>query len=411
MAGTGSLFFRERPSHGRTERRWVATMRMPDGSRPTMACGHDHRRSDRHPCPEAVAALDTLRRIRDGLAPPDLRTLTVGRFLQRWVNRLDLAPATIRQHEMIVRVHLEPAFRGRLLTQLVPSDVDAYLARNDLDPQTLRHHRATLRRALSDAVRDGYIDRNPAALSHAPRMHKAERRYLTAAEARRLIDSSRNERLWPLWTLLVCTGLRLSEALGLSWGDITWGGNDETGSDGEHRGRLQGHRRSGDADSLRVELHGRTGPTLTVRRKLLRVEGKWATDAPKTAKSRRTITLIPQAIEALRVQQERQDADRGDRPRPLRGLVFTTETGLPIHGTNVLPPFRRALRDAGLPTELTLHGLRHSCAAILMEAGVPLPVIAEILGHSSIRVTMDIYGHLNPKHHADAARRLAEMLG
>lgn len=372
MAGTGSVFFRERPSHGRTERRWVATMRMPDGSRPSIACPHDHKRSDRHPCPEATANLDTLRRIRDGLAPPDLRALTVGRFLQRWVSRLDLAPATIRQHEMIVRVHLEPAFRHRLVTQLVPSDVDAYLDRRDLDPQTLRHHRATLRRALSDAVRDGYIDRNPAALSHAPRMQKAERRYLTATEARRLIDSSRDERLWPLWTLLVCTGLRLSEALGLSWGDVS-------------------------------------GTTLTVRRKLLRVDHQWATDKPKTAKSRRTITLIPPAIEALAEQQRRQDADRGTRPRPIRGLVFTTETGLPIHGTNVLPPFRRALEAAGLP-KVTLHDLRHSYATVALAAGVPMPVIAATLGHSSLRVTADLYAHVTPELHEEAAAKVAEAL-
>lgn len=375
MRGEGSLFLRTRSSHGKTERRWVATMRMPDGSRPAYACSHQHEKGEKRPCPEAQARLDELERIKRDLAPPDLRTLTVGDFLRRWVMGMtDLAPMTYRQHEMIVRVHLEPAFRHKLLTALRPSDVDAYLSRRDLHPQTLRHHRSTLRRALNDAVRDQYIASNPAALSRPPRLRTTERRYLTAAEARRLIDTSRDDRLWPLWTLLVTTGLRLSEALGLAWSDV-------------------------DLDA----------GTVRVARRLLRVNGEWRTTQPKTAKSRRTVMLIPQAVEALREQRVRQDEWR-DSPKPIDGLVFTTPSGKPIHGPNVLPSFYRALERAGLP-RLTLHDLRHSCATMLLTAGVPLPVIAKTLGHSSIRVTADLYAHIVPELERDAAARLAEALG
>lgn len=372
MTGTGSLFLRTRRSHGKIERRWVATIRLPDGSRPSAACPHQHSPAEKRECAESKANLDQLKAIRDEQAPPDVRNLTVGDFLSRWVTMLDLAPATIRQHEMIVRVHLEPAFRRKPLANLKAADVDAYLRRKDLDPQTLRHHRATLRRALQDAVRDGYVDKNVASLSRAPRMRKAERRYLTAQEARRLIDTSRDDRLWPLWSLLVTTGLRLSEALGLAWSDIE-------------------------------------GDTLHVRRKLLRVNGEWRTDEPKTAKSRRSVTLIPLALEALRVQKERQDAER-NAPQPIDGMVFTTPSGQPIHGPNVLPPFYKALKRAGLP-RLTLHDLRHSCATIQLAAGVPLPVIARNLGHSSIRVTADLYAHIVPELERDSARRLSEALG
>jgi len=80
---------------------------------------------------------------------------------------------------MIVRVHLTPAIGHRRLTTLKPSDVDAYLKRRDLDPQTLRHHRATLRRALQDAVRDGYLDKNVAALSHPPLMKLSSRSFVS----------------------------------------------------------------------------------------------------------------------------------------------------------------------------------------------------------------------------------------
>jgi integrase len=282
-----------------------------------------------------------------------------------------LAPATMRQHAMIVDRHLIPALGARRLVALSPAHVDAYLAAKRLDPQTLRHHRSTLRRALADAVRDGLVTRNAAALSRPPRMHKAERRYLTAPEVRRVIDETQDERLWPLWTLIVTTGLRVSEALGLRWSDVDW-----------------------------------QAQTVTVARTLQYV-GEWRFEEPKSRKSRRTIPLIPDALAALREQQARQEGEAG--VRLIAGLVFYTDAGRPIHSSNVLPQWYRALQRIGLP-KVTIHDLRHSCATLLLGAGVPLPVIADILGHSTVRVTADLYAHIVPELRRDAADRLARAL-
>lgn len=423
--GSGSLFLRTRQSHGKTERRWVATVRMPDGSRPSSACPHEHGLRERRPCDEALQKLAELQAIRARKLPLDVRTLTVGRYLERWSTVLtDLAPSTIRQHREIIANHLISGF-PMLLTDLRPSDVDAYLAHKDRHPQTLRHHRATLRRALTDAVRDGYIERNPVSLSRAPRIPRKERRYLSAQEAVRLIESSRNDRLWPLWTLLVSTGLRLTEALSLAWSDTDLGGNDA----GERAIRLRGagvtegahpHHRAGGSDARGTDgsgpedrphpaAHGGGGPSLTVRRQLIRVDGAWRPQEPKTDRSRRTISLTPRAVEALREQRIRQAELRHGEPEPIDMLVFTTSTGAPIHGTNVLPPFRRALTRAGLP-RVTLHALRHSYAAIALGAGVPLIVVSRTLGHSSIRITADIYAEVIPELFEDAAERMAKAL-
>lgn len=119
--------------------------------------------------------------------------------------------------------------------------------------------------------------------------------------------------------------------------------------------------------------------------------------------------LIPIAVEALAEQRRRQDAERGDHPRPIDGLVFTTPTGNPIHSSNLLPPFRAMLARLGLP-KVTVHDLRHSAATMMLTAGVPLPVIAEILGHSTMRVTADLYAHIVPELRRDAADRLTEAL-
>ena len=358
--GEGTLFQRSRAG------RWVAMVTMTDGRRRSASAASKT---------EGVALLRDLLRQRDQ-SVADPRRVRLGPFLNRWIASLsdDLAPATIRQHEMIVRRHLIPAFGHRLLTGLTPSDVDAYLERLELDPQTKRHHRATLRRALAMAVRDGLVSRNVAALSTAPRMQKAERTYLTTAQVRHLIAEARSERLWPLWTLIATTGLRVSEALGLAWSDMDL-----------------------------------TAGTVTVSRQLARLDGKWTRTQPKTRRSRRTIPLTPPAIDALHEQRLRQDHERGDHPRPIDALVFTTPRGQPIHSTNILPAWYATLRRLGLP-KITTHDLRHSAASMMLAAGIPLAVIADILGHSTMRVTADLYAHVGTELRRDAVDRLAEAL-
>lgn len=354
--GEGSLFQRSRDG------RWVATVTMTDGRRRSASAASKT---------EGVALLRDLLRQRDQ-AVADPRRLRLGPYLNRWIASLELAPATVRQHEMIVRRHLIPALGHRLLLSLTPSDVNAYLAALELDPQTKRHHRATLRRALTMALADGLVHRNVAALSTPPRMDKAERRYLTTEQVRHLIEAGREDRLWPLWVLIVTSGLRVSEALGLVWSDV---------SDG----------------------------TLTVSRQLSRVDGAWRRTPPKTRRSRRSIPLIPSAVAALAEQRRRQDAELGEHPRPIDGLIFTTPTGQPIHSSNLLPPFRALLHRLGLP-KITVHDLRHSAASTMLAAGIPLAVIADILGHSSIRVTADLYAHIGIDLRRDARDRLAEAL-
>ena len=127
----GSLFFRRR------DRRWVAKVSMPDGSRPSAS----------HPDKaEAKRLLAELIRLRDVGARPADHRMTVGQFLRRWLDDVGpiLAPETIRKHESIVRVHLTPALGHRLLSELSVGDVRSYMAGRALDPQTVRHHRATL---------------------------------------------------------------------------------------------------------------------------------------------------------------------------------------------------------------------------------------------------------------------------
>jgi len=150
------------------------------------------------------------------------------------------------------------------------------------------------------------------------------------------------------------------------------------------------------------------GPSLTVRHQLAREDGEWVRRPPKTAKGRRTIPLTPLGVEALRARRETQREDRGIPSTD--GLVFTSERGHPLHGENTVKRLYDALDAAGLP-RVTQHDLRHSCATLLFSLGVPIEVIADILGHSSSRFTADLYGHRVAALSVDATNRMQEALG
>ncbi len=159
-----------------------------------------------------------------------------------------------------------------------------------------------------------------------------------------------------------------------------------------------------------VDLEGRT---LTVRHTLQRYGGEYHLDDPKTDRSRRTISLPPQLVDALRRHRAQQNEERllvgqlwaGNR----WGLVFCNELGEPLDGVAVTRAFQKKLTDLGLPTQ-RFHDLRHAAATFLIAQGVPLRVVMEILGHSTIATTADVYGHVLPEIGREATDRVAAVL-
>ena len=187
----------------------------------------------------------------------------------------------------------------------------------------------------------------------------------------------------PLFAVAATTGLRQGELLGLSWSD--------------------------------VELDG-TQPTLTVRRSLARAEGrnKYMLAEPKTAKSRRTIELGSTAARALHRQKARQAADKlafgPDLWQDVDSLVFTDEVGRPLRPWAVTKTFAAALKRLGLP-HVRFHDLRHGAASLMLSQGVPLKLVSEQLGHSSIAITSDVYAHLDRESKRAAADALERAIG
>jgi len=328
---------------------------------------------------DAVRALEKLRKaVGDGFA--DGRT--VGEYLTVWVEKVKpgLRTSSHREHSRHVLTYLRP-LHAIELAKLTPAHVERALAgllEGGLSANTVRGTRTSLRRALHDAQRDGLVARNAAALARPPRVERREMVALSADEVRRLLADTADDDMGPLWALAVGSGLRRGELLALRWSDI-------------------------DADA----------GTLVVRRTLALAEGGgFEMTAPKTPRSRRTVNLPAFARDALRHQKARQAALRlaaGKAWQDRDGLVFTDEVGRPVDPNTVSSRFHRVALRLGLP--VGLHGLRHTAATLMLQAGVPLKVVSDALGHSTISITADVYSHVTPDLRREAASALDRALG
>lgn len=131
----------------------------------------------------------------------------------------------------------------------------------------------------------------------------------------------------------------------------------------------------------------------------------------KTKSSRRDLPLIDVIAAGLRAQRSRQLEERlaAGKDWQETGFIFTTRIGTPLDARNVVRKYHNALRDAGLDLR-RFHDLRHGCATLLLAQGVPLKTVSDILGHSQISITADIYGHVVPETHRTALGMIEKVL-
>lgn len=150
---------------------------------------------------------------------------------------------------------------------------------------------------------------------------------------------------------------------------------------------------------------------LRVRQALRWVDGMPQFVEPKTKQSRRTFALADNVVKALRKHRKAQLEDRllAGADWQQSGLVFTTRTGRPLDGINVARDFKRMLKRAGLPVR-RCHDLRHTTASLLLYQKVQPRVVADLLGHSEIRTTMDLYSHVAPALQREAAQQMDALL-
>lgn len=329
---------------------------------------------------EALERLAAARKAFEGGLSPGSRSRTMSDFLRQWLDatRSRVRPSTLEAYELNIR-RLTPHIGRIRLGDLNAAAIQATYGRlleAGLSPRSVEQAHTVLHAALAQAARWGLVGRNPAASVAPPRPQRHEMRTLTVDQLLQLFEHTRGHRLHALWVLLATSGLRLGEALGLTWEDV-------------------------DFDNGR----------LVVRRALRRQRGAGLVLAePKTAKSRRTVHLASAATEALREHRRQQAQLELASERWLEsGLIFTSLNGGPMESGVANDVLNRALIKLGLP-RIRIHDLRHTAATLLLESGAHPKVVQELLGHSTITLTLDTYSHVTPALHHDAATRMDRLL-
>ncbi len=330
---------------------------------------------------------DLQRQIDTGYIPPTRRE-TVAQLLSRWdsdVLSTQVKPLARENYRAVAERHIVPTLGRTQVSNLTVADVQHLLAAKlvgtlegsrPLSVSTVRRIRSVLAQALNECVVEGTLSRNVAALTKPPKSERAEGRTLTPDQARALLAAMDDHRLGALFALMLSTGLRRGEALGLRWADIDLS-----------RG------------------------IVVVRRQLQRVSGELVTNDVKTSKSRRAVNVAPPVVKLLEAHKVAQAKDRlacRDAWQETE-YVFTTQLGTPLDPRNIHRDFQTICIKAGVG-KWHPHELRHSAASLMLSAGVPLQVVSDVLGHSSIRMTADVYGHILQPQREDAASALAGVL-
>lgn len=353
--GEGSIWQRK-------DGRWCAAAYMPaveGGVRRVYAYGRT--RADAH-----RKLRDLLNRA-DTHVPVTPAALTVAAYLTEWLIhvRRHVRPTTYAGYESNSRLHILPRIGRRKLTQLGPRDVRKMIddmRADGLKPRSIQYAHATLRNALEHAYREELVSRNVARMVRIEQPVKLNPiEPMTVEEARKFLACVRDHRLCSMWTITLMLGLRRSEVCGLRWEHVDFA-----------------------AGSLRIAQ--------TVQR----VDGKLREMPTKTRRSNRTVPLPARCRFALadhHAQLQQQGGSIG-RPAQPRGFVFGTSHGTPLEPRNMTRMFREVCEANGIRV-VRLHDLRHTCVSLLLAQGVHPRVVMEIVGHSAIEMTMNVYGHVN----------------
>jgi integrase len=310
--------------------------------------------------------------------------LTVGAYLDTWLQgKHGLKPSTKENYRAAVELYIRPHLGSIRLVDLRPHHLDRFYAAitvgrrgKPLSAASIRRIHATLRSALAMAVRRRLIPWNPALhIELAPEKPRRPTPW-TADQCRHFLEASSDDRLNTLYYLLIVTGMRRGEAIGLKWS--------------------------------RVDLDRQY---LAIVEQAVDVRGTTVIGTPKTSRGSRVIPLDGLTVMVLREHRQRQEAEREQWGEGWvsSGLVFTREDGSILKPEFVSKHFKVLSRRAGLP-EVRLHDLRHTNASLALEAGVELKVVSERLGHATTGITADLYTHVAPTVGQSAAARIADVL-
>jgi len=295
--------------------------------------------------------------------------LTLEAYLNRWfeVHKQTVEPATASGYQKNITNHIIPWLGKTKLTDLNKQQLTAFYTRlyeqKKLSPTTIKYVNSVLRKALNDAMDDGLILRNPTHSAKRPKMRKYHAEVLDARQIKTLIEGCMGTEYELEFLLAITLGLRRGEVLGLRFSDFDLDNNTV---------HIQ--------QQISIASIGKDG------------KQKFGIKELKTEGSNRVL-YVPQAvIESLkrrRMQINLNKLKYGQYYMDL-DLICCDINGLPKTPNRLNTHFKQLLKDLGLP-DIRFHDLRHSYATAMIDLDVPLKVISQNLGHSTIAITADIY--------------------
>lgn len=312
--------------------------------------------------------------------PVPTRSAKLSEWLPYWLDNV-IKPrrklSTYDKYEAHVRLYLVPGIGSKRLESLGTADVRRFLVQleNKTTAATAKESHRVLRTALTAACREELVTRNVAGLVEPPRDKTRELSPWTLEETLDFLAAARKDPLYAAFVLAIAMGLRRGEIIGLRGVD--------------------------------VDLDKRV---IYVRQQTQRRRGVLYNDDPK-GRRRRAVPLPAMCIAPLRWHRMRQAAakQRAGESWDEGGYVFATRTGRPVEPRNVYRSFTRVAESAGLRV-IRLHDARHGCATLLTAAGVAPRVVMEILGHSQISITMDVYTHVVQDTQREAISHMDRLL-
>ncbi|MEO3811356.1 site-specific integrase [Sphaerisporangium sp. B11E5] len=319
---------------------------------------------------------------------------TVGEFLNvTWLPAVEhtIRRSTFESYTRNVRLHIAGRpIGGRKLQAVEGSHLNALyallLAGDDdhraLGRRSVYYIHTIMHRAFRDAVRWKAIVRNPADDADPPKSQKPEMQTWNATEVRAFLAGATEHRLYGAFALLLSTGMRRGELLGLKWADIDF-----------------------------------DGACLHIRRALITVDARrkdspgMAWSEPKTEKGRRTVALDPASVRALREHRKRQAAEKLALGAGYsdEDLVFCAVGGGPLHPKTFSYHWDHTVKRLKLP-RLTVHGARHTWATLALRAGISPRIVQERIGHANVAITLGTYSHVDLQMQADAAAKVSALV-
>lgn len=327
---------------------------------------------------EAVQALNQLR-VQFGSSRRKVSPMLLGEWLDFWLQTYmisSLKQSTYASYQTYARVHFKPALGEvplkSLSTRILQQFYNYKFEEEGLSPKSIRNMNLYLHKALSQALQEGLIDSNPASGVTLPRARRPQVEILTRDDQAKLVQATYHHRYGVFVRLVLMTGLRMGELLGLRWEDIDF-----------HSNMLHIQRTLN-------RLQKRDLPdTFSGNRTEIVIQ------EPKTENSIRTIPLLPQLIKDLMTWRSLQEMDRAAAGEQYQdtGMIVTNPMGGYIEPRTFKKYYDQILEIARL-RHFTFHALRHTMASMLYFNGVDSISISKRLGHAQVSTTANIYAHV-----------------